>query len=88
MHGLRIVGYFKLFNSWVLIKFLGEREEVEFFWCFVEIYTVILIHLFTCAYTVWAIPPPAPPSFSPPSPPSLPSRTCSALFSNFVEEKT
>jgi hypothetical protein len=40
-------------------------------------------HLFICAYIVWAISPPCPIP-----PPSLPGRTCSALFSNFVEEKT
>jgi hypothetical protein len=42
-------------------------------------------HLFTCAYIIWVISPPCPlpPTFSP----SLPGRTCSALFSNFVEEK-
>jgi hypothetical protein len=47
------------------------------------------IHLFTCAYIVWAISSPCslpPPSPSPP--PSRPDRTCSALFSNFVDEKT
>jgi hypothetical protein len=51
--------------------------------------TIFLIHLFTCAYIVWAISPPyilTSPSLPPP--PSLPGRTCSALLSNFVEEKT
>jgi hypothetical protein len=44
------------------------------------------IHLFPCAYIVWAISPLYPPSI--PQSPSLPGRTCSALISNFVEEKT
>jgi hypothetical protein len=40
-----------------------------------------IIHLFTCAYIVW--------SFLPlPPQPSLPGRSCSALITNFVEEKT
>jgi hypothetical protein len=32
--------------------------------------------------------PPCPTLFLPPSAPSLPGRTCSALFYNFVKEKT
>jgi hypothetical protein len=49
----------------------------------------LFIHLFICVYIAWAISPlcsPAP-SLSP-SAPSFPDRTCSVLFSNFVEEKT
>jgi hypothetical protein len=49
------------------------------------------IHLFTCAYIVWVNSPPNPPTPVPtlfPHPPSLPGKTCSALISNFVEEKT
>jgi hypothetical protein len=50
-------------------------------------YISFLIHLFTCAYIVWAISP----RYSSPSPnppqPSLPGRNCSALISDFVEEK-
>jgi hypothetical protein len=49
---------------------------------------IFFIHLFTCAYIVWVI---SPPILCPlPLPPhsSLPGRTCSALISNFVEEKT
>jgi hypothetical protein len=48
---------------------------------------IFFIHLFTCAYIVWAISPPS--STPPPSPPTpwLPSRICSALISNFVEER-
>jgi hypothetical protein len=49
------------------------------------------IHLFTCVYITWTISSPCPlpptPSLSPPPLP-LPSRICSALVSNFVEEKT
>jgi hypothetical protein len=44
--------------------------------------------LFMCAYNDWVISPPSPPHphpFLPP--PSLPSRYCSALISNFVEER-
>jgi hypothetical protein len=40
---------------------------------------IFFIHLFTCAYIVWAILPP---------PSLLLGRMCSALISNFVEEKT
>jgi hypothetical protein len=47
-----------------------------------------LIHLFICAYIVWAISPPYPlPTPSPHCPASLPGRTCFALISNFVEER-
>jgi hypothetical protein len=52
-------------------------------------FVVIFIHLFICVYIVWAISPlllPASLLFLPT--PSLPGRTCSALFSNFVGEKT
>jgi hypothetical protein len=49
---------------------------------------LFLIHLFTCAFIVWAISPPYPLPHPLPPPPSLPGRTCSALISNFVEEKT
>jgi hypothetical protein len=47
------------------------------------------IHLFTYAYILWVIslhcplPPP-----SPPLPSLVPDRSCSALITNFVEEKT
>jgi hypothetical protein len=46
-------------------------------------------YLFTCAYIVWVISPlcPLPPTFYPRAP-SFPGRTCSALISNFAEEKT
>jgi hypothetical protein len=49
---------------------------------------LFFIHLFTCAYTVWVIFPSCPPL--PPFlclPPSVPGRSCSALITNFVEEK-
>jgi hypothetical protein len=45
------------------------------------------VYLFISAYAVWAISLPYPPPL--PSPPtSLPSKICSVLISNFVEEKT
>jgi hypothetical protein len=49
---------------------------------------LLFIYSFICASIVWAISPlcPLPPPFSPIL--SLPGRTFSALFSNFVEEKT
>jgi hypothetical protein len=47
-----------------------------------------IIHLFTCACIVWVISPPCPPHPPFPPPPLLAGRTCSALISNFVEEKT
>jgi hypothetical protein len=50
-------------------------------------YLFIFIHLFTCAYIVLVVFPscvPFPPSPSYPS--CLPGTTCSALFSNFVED--
>jgi hypothetical protein len=47
-----------------------------------------LIYLFTCAYMVWAISLPCPHPLLLLPTPSLPGRTCSALFSNFVEENT
>jgi hypothetical protein len=45
--------------------------------------------IYSYVYTLFGPSPPLPhiPSLSP-QPPSLPGRTCSALFSNFVEEKT
>jgi hypothetical protein len=60
--------------------------------CFDDTYfcfRFFFIHLFTCSYIVWVISTPYllfP--YSPPESPSLPGRTCSALISNFVEEKT
>jgi hypothetical protein len=50
-------------------------------------YFIFFIHLFTCAYIVWAISPhyPTPPP-SPHHPSLLPDRNCSAFISNFVEE--
>jgi hypothetical protein len=46
------------------------------------------IHIFICAYIVGPFLPPAlVPSLSCPYP-LLPGRTCAALFSNFVQEKT
>jgi hypothetical protein len=54
----------------------------------IELYIILLfIHLFICAYIVWAI---SLPAFWPlplPPTPSLPGRTYSALFSNFLKRK-
>jgi hypothetical protein len=44
------------------------------------------IHLFICAYIVWAISPPIPCPLHLAPTLSLPGRICSDLFSNFVEE--
>jgi hypothetical protein len=44
------------------------------------------IHLFICAYIVWVIYPPCPCLLFLLPLTLLPGRTCSALFSNFVEE--
>jgi hypothetical protein len=54
----------------------------------VNFFVFLFIHIFICTYIVWVISPPCPPPPSPLSLPSLPGRTYSALFSNFVEEKT
>jgi hypothetical protein len=53
-----------------------DFKVVVSFWFFKNFF---IIHLFTCAYIVWVI--------YPPSPPPLAGTTCSALTSNFVEEK-
>jgi hypothetical protein len=50
--------------------------------CILLLLFLIIIHLFTRAIIVWVISHPCPP------PPSHPGRTCSALITNFVEEKT
>jgi hypothetical protein len=56
---------------------------------FLVLFFVVDAYLFTCADTVWVISPLCPPSLPfPPLLPSFPGRTCSALISNFVEEKT
>jgi hypothetical protein len=50
------------------------------------LYFPFFIHLFICAYIVWAISPPCPcPLLLPPTT-LLPGRTCSDLFYNFVKE--
>jgi hypothetical protein len=49
---------------------------------------LLFIHLFICTYIVWATSPHFSPPFYFPQPTLLPGRTCSALFSNTVEEKT
>jgi hypothetical protein len=48
----------------------------------------LIIYLFTCAYIVWVISPPFSLPYPLPPSPSFSGRTCSALISNFVEEKT
>jgi hypothetical protein len=71
--------------SWFLMLYLCGIRPVLFY----PHSSFFIIHLFTCAYIVCVIFPSCPP----PTPcsshhPSLPGRTCSALISNFVEEKT
>jgi hypothetical protein len=61
----------------------GNREQLKMIANFKKKF---IIHLFICAYIVWVISTPASLTLS--LPPSLPGRTCSALISNFVEEKT
>jgi hypothetical protein len=56
---------------------LTKKEDL-----IIPIIFIVFIHLLICVYIVWTISPISPPHF-----PSLPGRTCSALFSNFVEEK-
>jgi hypothetical protein len=74
---LSVSFFFPILNGKAVHYILGSNVD-NFFGIF--------IHLFIYAYIVWAISPPWPlPS---PQPPLLPGRTCSALFSDFVEEKT
>jgi hypothetical protein len=64
----------------------GKKKTIEFYFkCTWNIlwFFVLIIHLFKCAYIVWVISPHCPPSTS-----SGPSRSCSVLITNFVEEKT
>jgi hypothetical protein len=50
---------------------------------------VVAVYLFTCAYIVWVISPPCPlPPFFLLSPPQFSGRSCSALITDFVEERT
>jgi hypothetical protein len=71
--------------SFLLREFVSISEvNCVFYFLF-----FIFIHLFTRAYILWDISPPyLLPSPSPIHPPLLPCRICSALISNFVEEKT
>jgi hypothetical protein len=52
---------------------LNENEDLDLF--------LFFVHLFTCAYIVWVISPRC-------LPPSVSGRSCSALITDFVEEKT
>jgi hypothetical protein len=65
--------------------YISKEDKIFIFLTFLKTF---FSHIFTCAYTVWAISPtcPSPPP-SQPNPPLFPGRNCSALFSNFVEEK-
>jgi hypothetical protein len=60
------------------LMYIKDYVEVSYFF--------IIIHLFICTYIVWAISPLCPPALPSLPTPLLPGRTCSALFSNFVEE--
>jgi hypothetical protein len=53
----------------------------------IHVLEIFFIHLIIFAYIVWVISPPCSPPPSSSLPP-LPGRMGSALFSNFVEEKT
>jgi hypothetical protein len=87
MHVFNIF-YHGLLQNTIIIRFLAAYAAhpmcltiVLFFFIF------FVVHFFTCAYIVWVIPPPCPPP--PPSPPpSVSGRSCSALITDFVEEKT
>jgi hypothetical protein len=60
----------------------------QLYYIFLNVSFLLFTHLFRGAYIVLAISPHWPPT-SPLSPtPSLLDRTCSVLFSNYVEEKT
>jgi hypothetical protein len=52
---------------------------------FISFFYYSFIHM--CIHCLGHFSPLPPPPLSPPHPPSLPGRTCSALISNFVEEK-
>jgi hypothetical protein len=67
-----------LFVPPTLIYF-GVILRLDFFYLFIYSYVHTLFEPFL---------PPAPCSLPVPPPPLLPGRSCSALFSNFVEEKT
>jgi hypothetical protein len=72
----------------VLSFLLREFVSVSAVNCIFYFSFFIFIHLFTCVYILWDISPPyLLPCPSPIHPPSLPCRICSALISNFVEEK-
>jgi hypothetical protein len=66
----------------------------QFYWLIFSPFIILFLHLLTSIYIARALSPYAPtfptlPHLHPPNlPPLLPRRTCSALFSDFVEEKT
>jgi hypothetical protein len=77
---VKIFFYLQKFSqNWGFLIILGFEVSSLFLFLF-------FIHLFICAYIVWAISPPLPPTLSHFPTSSLPGRTRSA-FSNFVEEK-
>jgi hypothetical protein len=59
---------------------LELKSPVAYF--FFSPFILSFLHLLVWVYIVWATSP------SPSPNPSFPGRTCSALFSDFVEEKT
>jgi hypothetical protein len=63
-----------------------KEDKIFIFYLFFLTLKTFFSHIFTWAYTAIS-PTCTPPSLSLPNPPLLPGRNCSALFSNFVEDK-
>jgi hypothetical protein len=70
-------------------QYSKKSQKLMFFiYLFIYLFFIFfIIHLFTCAYIVWVISPPCPPSTLSYFPPSVPGSSCSAFITSFVEEK-